>query len=157
MAVVLCCTVPADFEDLVSNQRSKDYGCQMRLGGGTIGEAEEVREVLEAAPESYINMKNVRKVRYEHLGASSWWWPSCGEAIGAELTQNRRRVVDLAVEGQLQNCHAAEVGHRAGHASARSDWDSLLAMNERRGRCLQRRTLLPSTHSATRDRCRRIR
>jgi hypothetical protein len=55
MAVVLCCIEAADSEDLESNRRSRGYGCQRRWDGGTIGEVEEVLEVLEIVQESCVN------------------------------------------------------------------------------------------------------
>jgi len=58
---VLCCIVAADFEDLGSNLRSKDYGCQIRWGGEMIGEAEEVQGLLEIAPESWKNRRMSEK------------------------------------------------------------------------------------------------
>ena len=77
--------------------------------------------------------------------------PPCGEAVGAELTQTRQMVVDLAAVVLLLDCHAAEEGHQAVHASVRSGWDSLLLMIVKGGRCWRRRTLRPFAHAARRD------
>lgn len=74
--------------------------------------------------------KDISKAPQEDLDTSSWWWASCGEAIGVELTQTRRRAADLAVEIQLLNCYAVVEEQRAVLANDRSDWDSLSAMKE---------------------------
>lgn len=57
----------------------------------------------------------------------------CGEAIGAELTQSRQMVVDLAAVARLQHCHVIEEGHWVALASARSGLDSLWVMKMKGG------------------------
>lgn len=156
MAEALCCIAAAEFEGLVSNLQSTGYDCQMRWDGGMTEEAEEVLEVLATDP-GYCNIgKKVSIAFVSRWECFNFWWPSCGETIGAELTQIRRMVVDLVAVVQLQNCHAVEEGRWVALASAHSGWDSSLLMEMKRGRCLRRRTLLPCAHAVTRDGCRKL-